>query len=164
MKKNIFMAIVFIVCLIFPCYSNEINFSISELESFLGKSVPNNAERLDIDLWSIILFDNGEFGQFVRLTTRNRIVIAAEYIFVSGSVGSLSSLRGKIIDFMEEFANNRVINNNNIIWKLNPDSGLDNNKHLFAILYPVVITNSIKGLYDLTFGIMEYQFIQGERQ
>jgi hypothetical protein len=158
-KVPLFISL-FMLLNVSPCNSNEIIISFNELEKYLGKPVPRNAQRIDVNFWTIELFDNNELSENINLITENNIVVTAEYFFASRSVGSLNQMRGSFIDIFEQYCENRISNNNIFFWEAKPNSKLGNVKRLYIALHKVNVNNEIKGIWDLRVSILELNAVQ----
>jgi len=155
--KKTFVLLIFILCTVSRAvlvYCDELTVQFSELEKYLGNPVPANAQRLDVNDWSIVLFESETLSQYIILTDERRIVMSAEYYFTSTSAASLVSLRGTLINVLEQYGEYVKKIDTNTFWVLKQNSGLSN-KPLFVCLAQVNPASQVINVYDFRISIVE---------
>jgi predicted transposase YbfD/YdcC len=128
-----FIKIIFLILfLALPFSLFAIEISIQYLEGYLGKPVPANAKRVDINQWTIELENTRDYAQFVILETKNNIVTIAAYHFVSSNYRIIQHIRVTIFnltDNLNSMANDTLIANC-LVWEIEPVGEIKNNLYL----------------------------------
>lgn len=114
-RKIIVSIIMFLICSVFT-FSEELTLNLGEVEKYLGKPVPRDAQRIDLKIWIIEIFQDSSIRQDIILRTENNIVITAEYNFNAIVNTILVSLRGMLIDSLEQYGEFESETNDILFW------------------------------------------------
>ena len=121
-KKIIILSFILFVCFSFSIYCSELNVSLSELEKYVGELIPKNAQRIDMNMWRIKIYEDDNITQEIILRTKDNTVITAEYNFNAITNNLLITLRGFYIDNLEKYGEFVSDNNGVLFWKTNSDN------------------------------------------
>jgi hypothetical protein len=127
-------------------YCDELTIQFSELEKFLGKPVPANAQRIDINEWRIELFENHILAQDIILMTEDNLVASAGYGFISDSANQLAILRGNLINTLENERKSLTKVNDILFWVISP--GTLCTKPLYITLSNINLINPSVEMYN----------------